>query len=481
MLELGAPIALVDCGRSHFFAAEATHDRRRGAVDWSISWWGSIGNSLHVERQPLTLLQPEHPSFRRGARALRGAAAPCPSFAGSRRGPRSAGDLLLQEIDRQVLADGGHAERSAHYHRYSTDFYLLALLVARATGDPAPPQLSRTRCARQAAYLRDHHRRQRAPSAARRRRRRAAVPIRQPARRGTAATRWPRRPSSLQDTSPRRRATRPKRRAGSAARPAADQSASPSRCHGRRRRCADSGYFVSRIAARRPSRLRRRAARIPERRPRARRRVVAVAYRRGRPLLVDPGTGDLHDGPGAARPDAVHGDAQHRRRQRAAAVAAARPVSLADATDARSMLVADRSRNSTMPKDATTATVRSCTRARVLAIHGFGWLIIDHLLGTGRRRPPTRCGTFIPPGSVRSRHTAVSLRCGRWSAALSTRSRDRYATRDDDGLRPVFRRFTDEFDRATLRATHIDGPLPAAWLSFDPSISRARRDASRSG
>ena len=38
---------------------------------------------------------------------------------------------------RQVSADGGHAELSAHYHRYSTDFYLLALLVARASNDPA--------------------------------------------------------------------------------------------------------------------------------------------------------------------------------------------------------------------------------------------------------------------------------------------------------------------------------------------------------
>jgi len=45
--------------------------------------------------------------------------------------------VLLQEASRQVCADGGHAERSAHYHRYSTDFYLLALLVARASRDSA--------------------------------------------------------------------------------------------------------------------------------------------------------------------------------------------------------------------------------------------------------------------------------------------------------------------------------------------------------
>ena len=45
--------------------------------------------------------------------------------------------VLLRESTRQVNPDGGHAELSAHYHRYSTDFYLLALLVARASNDPA--------------------------------------------------------------------------------------------------------------------------------------------------------------------------------------------------------------------------------------------------------------------------------------------------------------------------------------------------------
>ena len=48
--------------------------------------------------------------------------------------------VLLQEIARQIAGDGGHRERSAHYHRYTLDFYLLALAVARITGDPAATQ-----------------------------------------------------------------------------------------------------------------------------------------------------------------------------------------------------------------------------------------------------------------------------------------------------------------------------------------------------
>jgi uncharacterized heparinase superfamily protein len=43
--------------------------------------------------------------------------------------------ILLREIDRQILRDGGHAERSMHYQRYTLDFYLLALLTARRAGD----------------------------------------------------------------------------------------------------------------------------------------------------------------------------------------------------------------------------------------------------------------------------------------------------------------------------------------------------------
>ena len=67
---------------------------------------------------------------------------------------RSAGRaVLVQEAARQVRQDGGHAELSTHYHRYSTDFYLLATLVARAASDPAAPVFEDA-ARRQARYLR---------------------------------------------------------------------------------------------------------------------------------------------------------------------------------------------------------------------------------------------------------------------------------------------------------------------------------------
>ena len=52
--------------------------------------------------------------------------------------------ILLEQARRQVSPDGGHCERSTHYHRYTLDFYLLALIVARITKDPAALDFERT-------------------------------------------------------------------------------------------------------------------------------------------------------------------------------------------------------------------------------------------------------------------------------------------------------------------------------------------------
>ena len=81
-----------------------------------------------------------------GAQAL-------PELASSPRRARLGRRILLAEAARQVNADGGHAELSAHYHRYSTDFYLLAALVARLTGDEAAPALEES-ARSQALFLR---------------------------------------------------------------------------------------------------------------------------------------------------------------------------------------------------------------------------------------------------------------------------------------------------------------------------------------
>jgi hypothetical protein len=58
-----------------------------------------------------------------------------PELAGAARWAATGRRILLDEIERQILGDGGHAERSTHYQRYTLDFYLLALLTARRAGD----------------------------------------------------------------------------------------------------------------------------------------------------------------------------------------------------------------------------------------------------------------------------------------------------------------------------------------------------------
>ncbi len=60
-----------------------------------------------------------------------------PELRGASSWVQAGREVLLEQIDRQILPDGGHVERSAHYHRYTLDFYLLALVVARLVGDPA--------------------------------------------------------------------------------------------------------------------------------------------------------------------------------------------------------------------------------------------------------------------------------------------------------------------------------------------------------
>lgn len=78
------------------------------------------------------------------------------AFPELRRSPRRAAagrTILLREADNQVRADGGHAELSAHYHRYSTDFYMLALMVARASGDAETGAFDKA-ARKQAEYLR---------------------------------------------------------------------------------------------------------------------------------------------------------------------------------------------------------------------------------------------------------------------------------------------------------------------------------------
>jgi uncharacterized heparinase superfamily protein len=106
-----------------------------GESPWTIDLLTGLDRQLtHIERHlsyyfsPNTHLLGEGLGLYATARAL-------PIFVASSRRESLGRTILVDEIDRQIGDDGGHCERSMHYHRYALDFYLLALAIARITGD----------------------------------------------------------------------------------------------------------------------------------------------------------------------------------------------------------------------------------------------------------------------------------------------------------------------------------------------------------
>jgi hypothetical protein len=148
MLELGFR-ALSWTWAAEFFAADARDDTSPWLVDLFIALdahLSHIANNLSTYFSPNTHLSGE-------ALALYAVSTAFPELRRSAARAALGREVLLREAERQVLGDGGHVELSAHYHRYSTDFYLLACLVARAAGDDAAGGFERT-AHRQAAFLR---------------------------------------------------------------------------------------------------------------------------------------------------------------------------------------------------------------------------------------------------------------------------------------------------------------------------------------
>ena len=132
-----------------FFSPGADRDRTPWLVDLLVALdrqLAHIAHNLSLYFSPNTHLSGEALALYAVSRAfseLRGSTA---------RADRGR-EVLLRQSERQIGADGGHAELSAHYHRYSTDFYLLALLVARSSEDAVAPRFEAVARA-QARYLR---------------------------------------------------------------------------------------------------------------------------------------------------------------------------------------------------------------------------------------------------------------------------------------------------------------------------------------
>ncbi len=414
------------------------------------------------------------------------------SFTASRKRAHLGRRVLVDEATRQVNADGGHAELSAHYHRYSTDFYLLATLVARRCGDEATSVLEES-AARQAKFLRaiaddngrlpqigDDDGGQLFPICGR------------PASDCSDTLSQRRRDSQRSLPHPRsrdrrvvlvlRRADRARRRVGRRDRVAVGSAAFPS-----------SGYYVSRTTggdhlvfdAGRHGYLNGGHAHADA--------LSVVLTTAGRPLLVDPGTGTYIMAP--AMRDLFRSTAMHN-----TVVLDGRPQSAprgpfhwSSRADAR-CLVWHSERDFDYVEGIHDGYLPKAHARAVLALHGTGWLVIDHVLGppgvsvtadtfwhihpawtlapTDGDRPPQ---THRRHRRVRSRVQAVCARSARPKRMVSTDirlftggSRRRFASRPEQPPRcrtPWLRSYLASNTSAVpvLEQLRVNVPPPTGW------------------
>ena len=123
----------------HFFASGDAKDGEPWIVDLLV---GIDRQLTHVERNLSYYFSPNTHLLGEGL-ALYVCGRSLPELRASRRWEEKGRRILRDEISRQIGADGVHRERSTHYHRYTLDFYLLALAIARITGDDAAAEFER--------------------------------------------------------------------------------------------------------------------------------------------------------------------------------------------------------------------------------------------------------------------------------------------------------------------------------------------------
>jgi hypothetical protein len=114
----------------------STAKRSRQADDtWLLDVLVGLNRQLtHVERHLSRYFSP-NTHLTGEALALYVVGVALPELARSERWTQLGKSILLREIESQIHEDGGHAELSTCYHRYTLDFYNLALITAELEGD----------------------------------------------------------------------------------------------------------------------------------------------------------------------------------------------------------------------------------------------------------------------------------------------------------------------------------------------------------
>jgi hypothetical protein len=136
MLELGFR-SLSWIWALHFFA-EPTDSLERDPQPWTVDLLVALDRQLHHIERHLSRYFSPNTHLLGEALALYVAGRTLPLRNAARWSTRG-GSVLIDEIGKQINRDGGHAELSTHYHRYTLDIFLLALAVATRTQDSIAP------------------------------------------------------------------------------------------------------------------------------------------------------------------------------------------------------------------------------------------------------------------------------------------------------------------------------------------------------
>jgi hypothetical protein len=129
--------------------AESPHADDAWLVDLLI---GVDRQLQHVERHLSRYFSP-NTHLTGEALALYVTGVALPELRHSRRWMNTGRAILLEQIERQINRDGGHVELSTCYHRYTTDFYALALMTAEVAGDAPATDAFAGALRRLASYL----------------------------------------------------------------------------------------------------------------------------------------------------------------------------------------------------------------------------------------------------------------------------------------------------------------------------------------
>jgi hypothetical protein len=121
----------------YMFHIDVTKRQYHSIVDLLILHGDHIHNNLSIYHSPNTHLTGE-------ALALYYLGSCFPGLPTSSKWITTGKRILLQEVQKQVLSDGGYMERSLYYHKYTTEIYLHFLLLARINGDNLPDRIFST-------------------------------------------------------------------------------------------------------------------------------------------------------------------------------------------------------------------------------------------------------------------------------------------------------------------------------------------------